>query len=127
MIRREPIQVPEHHELAVAADGTVPLPPSIQEALGLGPGDLLSLTRNQISIRLDLYGELLEDLWLSVKPPNRWRCLEQFLRRTLVSVADDGSIAIPPELMTLHAGDRLVLEVLSQGLSHILYVYRADA
>lgn len=127
MIRRDPILVPEHHVLAVEAEGIVPLPPRVQEALGLEPGDLLALTRNQISIRLDLYGELLEDLRRSVKPPNRWRCLEQFLRRTLASVGADGSVAIPPAFMALQAGDRLVLEVMTQGLSHTLYIYRADA
>lgn len=47
----------------------MPLPPELSESLGLEPGTLLSLTRNDISIRLDLYIGLLEDLRLSVKPP----------------------------------------------------------
>lgn len=97
-----PILLPESYRLEIRSEGLVPLPPELSESLGLEPGTLLSLTRNDISIRLDLYTELLEDLRLSVKPPNRWRCLEQFLSRTLTAVGADGGVALGKELMALH-------------------------
>jgi len=121
-----PILPPDHFALETEAEGRLPLPPAVRESLGLEPGDLLSLTRNEISVRLDLYGELLDDLRRSVKEPQNWRWLEQFLRRTLTAVGEDGSVAIPPELLALRPGDRLVLEVVQQGLGHTLYAYRTD-
>jgi hypothetical protein len=115
----------ERYELAIEVEGRFDFPPGVQEALRLVPGDLFSLTRNQISIRLDLYSELLEDLRSSVKSP--WRCLEQFLGRNLVAVGLDGSVAIPPDLMPLPRGEKIVLEIMPQGLQHVLYIYPADA
>ncbi len=122
-----PVFLPEYFRLEIEAEGFLPFPEELRESLGLEPGALLSLTRNDISIRLDLYTELLEDLRRSVKPPNRWRCLEQFISRTLTSVGADGRVAIPPDFLALHPGDRVVLEVVTQGLGHTLYLYRADA
>jgi len=122
-----PVFFPESFRLEIESEGFLPLPEELRARLGLELGALLSLTRNDISIRLDLYIELLEDLRLSVKPPNRWRCLEQFISRTLTSVGADGSVAIPSDLFALHPGDRVVLEVFTQGLGHTLYLYRDDA
>jgi AbrB family looped-hinge helix DNA binding protein len=113
--------------LEVESDGQIHLPAAVRETLGLEAGDLFSLTRNAISIRLDPYKDLVEDLQRSVQGPARWRFLEQFLRRTLASVGADGSVAIPPKLLPLRAGERLVLEVVAEGFRHALYVYRADA
>jgi hypothetical protein len=113
------------YELAIAAEGRFDFPPGVQEALRLAPGDLFSLTRNRISIRLDRYSELLEDLRRSVTSP--WRCLEQFLGRNLAAVEADGSVAIPSEFMPLPRGERFVLEIMPHGLQHILYLYPADA
>jgi bifunctional DNA-binding transcriptional regulator/antitoxin component of YhaV-PrlF toxin-antitoxin module len=113
--------------LEVETDGQFRLPAAVRETLGLEAGDLFSLTRNAISIRLDPYKDLLEDLQRSVKEPGNWRFLEQFLRRTLTSVGADGGVAIPPKFLALHAGDPLVLEVVAEGFRHALYIYRADA
>jgi hypothetical protein len=113
--------------LEVETDGQVHLPASVRETLGLEAGDLFSLTRNAMSIRLDVYKDLVEDLQRSVKGPANWRFLEQFLRRTLSTVGSDGGVAIPPAFLALRAGDPLVLEVVAEGFRHALYVYRADA
>jgi hypothetical protein len=115
----------ERYELAIEEEGRLAFPPGVQAALKLEPGDLFSLTRNRISIRLDRYSGLLEDLRRSVKSP--WRCLEQFLGRNLVAVGPDGSVAIPPALMPLPSGEKIVLEIMPQGLRHVLYIYPADA
>ncbi len=117
---------PGRFDLVVEAEGRIDLPLLVAEELGLEPGDLLSLTRNEISVRLDPYRDLLRDLQRSVKEPSNWRFLEQFLRRDLTSIGLDGSVAIPPVLFAVHPGDRIVLEILAQGLGHTLYVYRAD-
>jgi hypothetical protein len=90
--------------LEVESDGQVHLPAAVRETLGLEAGDLFSLTRNAMSIRLDLYKDLVEDLQRSVKGPANWRFLEQFLRRTLSTVGSDGGIAIPPKLLAPFSG-----------------------
>jgi bifunctional DNA-binding transcriptional regulator/antitoxin component of YhaV-PrlF toxin-antitoxin module len=116
--------LPERFSLEVRAEGRIPLPPIVRESLGLEPGVLLSLTRNAISVRLDPYDDLLEDLQRSVKEPKGWRYLEQFLRRTLTSVGPDGSVALPPGFLALRSGDLISLEVATEGLRHSLYIYR---
>jgi hypothetical protein len=122
-----PVFLPEYYHLVIESEGCVLLPEDLIQSLDLEPGDLISLVRNDISIRLDLYSELLADLQHSVKPPNRWRCLEQFISRTLSSVGADGGLEIPSDLFSLLPGDRVVLEVLAQGLGHTLYLYRDHA
>ena len=114
------------HCLEVEAEGRFHLPPQVVKELDLQPGDLLALTRNSISVRLDPYKDLLEDLQQSVQQPPRWRYLEQFFQPTLTSVGSDGSVAIPPEFLSVTAG-RLTLEVVTEGLRHALYIYRTHA
>jgi hypothetical protein len=114
--------------LEVEAEGRVHLPPAVVESLGLESADLLSLTtRNAISVRLDPYKYLVEDLRRSVQQPQQWCYHEQFLQRTLTSLGSDGSAAIPPEVLRLTPGDLLTLEVVTEGLRRALYIYRADA
>lgn len=110
--------------LEVEAEGQIHLPTAVQKRLGLEPGDLFSVTKYAISIRLDPYEDLLEDLRRSVKKPGDWRFIEQFLRRTLTSLMADGGVAIPAKLLALKPGDRFVLEVAEEGFRHALYVYR---
>lgn len=122
-----PVLPPEHFSLEVERPGCVHLPPVLQESLDLQPGALLSVQRNTVSIRLDPYRDLLEDLRRSVRESDRWRYLGPFLQRPLTSVGGDGSIAISPDVMELTPGDRLVLEVSTEGIRRTFYLYRADA
>ncbi|HEY2290684.1 MAG TPA: hypothetical protein VGM86_08285 [Thermoanaerobaculia bacterium] len=122
-----PLFPPEHFSLEVERGGQVHLPPVIRENLDLQPGDLLSIRRNAISVRLDLYRDLLEDLQRSVRESDRWRYLGQFLHRPIASIGADGGVEIPPALLELVPGDLVVLEVSTEGLRHALYLYRADA
>lgn len=119
--------LPEHFRLEVEAEGQVLVPQAVREILGLEPGDYLALSRNTISVRLDPYKEILEDLQLSLKEPGKWSYLEPFLRGTLTSLGSDGSVALPPNVLELHPGDRISLEIATEGLRPALYVYRADA
>jgi hypothetical protein len=111
-------------EVEVEAEARVHLPPVVQEILDLQPGDLFSIRRNAISVRLDPYRDLLEDLQRSVREADRWRYLGQFLQRPLTSIGADGGVEIPPDLLELAPGDRVVLEVSMEGLRHALYIYR---
>lgn len=118
---------PELFRLEVEKAGRVPLPAVVQENLRLQPGDLLSVRKNTVSLRLDPYRDLLEDLHRSVRESDRWPYLSQFLKHPLTSVEPDGSIAITPDLLELAPGDRVVLEVSTEALRPALYLYRDDA
>lgn len=122
-----PLFLPATLSLEVEAEGRVHLPPVVQESLELRPGDLLSIRRNAISVRLDPYRDLLEDLQRSVHEADRGRYLGQFLERTLTSIGADGGVEISPDLLKLAPGDRVVVEVSTEGLRHALYIYRTDA
>jgi bifunctional DNA-binding transcriptional regulator/antitoxin component of YhaV-PrlF toxin-antitoxin module len=124
---QSPLSPPEHFSLEVEGAGRVHLPPVVQESLDLQPGDLLSIRRNAISVRLDPFRDLLEDLQRSVHGADRERYLGQFLQRALTSIEADGGVEIPPDLLELAPGDRVVVEVSTEGLRHALYIYRTDA
>jgi bifunctional DNA-binding transcriptional regulator/antitoxin component of YhaV-PrlF toxin-antitoxin module len=120
-----PFRPSEHFSVGVERAGRVHLPPVVQESLDLQPGDLLSIRRNAISVRLDPYRDLLEDLQRSVREADRY--LGQFLQHPLTSIGADGGVEIPPDFLELAPGDGVVLEVLTEGLRHALYLYRVDA
>jgi AbrB family looped-hinge helix DNA binding protein len=122
-----PLFTPEHFRLAVEKAGRVTIPPVVRENLDLQPGDVLSVRRNAVSVRLDLYRDLLGDLQRSVREGDRWSFLDQFLQNPLTSVEPDGSIGIPPNLLELAPRDRVVLEVSTEALRPALYLYRDDA
>jgi hypothetical protein len=110
--------------LTLESRGRVPLPLGVLTALRLLPGDLLSVRPAPLSLRLDLYAEFLTDNWDAVSPVNRWRYVEDFLRRPLVAVEKDGTLEISPDLMILHPGESVILEVVGEGLFHTLYLRR---
>lgn len=122
-----PLFPPEHFRSEVERAGRVTVPPVVQENLNLQPGDQLSVRRNTVSVRLDPYRDLLEDLQRSVREADRWIYLGQFLQNPLTSVELDGSIGIPPDLLELAPGDRVVLEVSTEAFRPALYLYRDDA
>jgi hypothetical protein len=112
----------EQFELVVEIPGRVTLPPEVRAALGLELGDLFTIERNTLSLRLDSYRELLADWGASL--PDCWR--EEFFQRPQTTLEEDGVLPIPSDLLPLSEGDRLVLEVVTKGLSHELYLYRAE-
>jgi bifunctional DNA-binding transcriptional regulator/antitoxin component of YhaV-PrlF toxin-antitoxin module len=116
----------EQFELVVEVSGSVVLPQEVREALSLEPGDFFSIVRNPVSLRLDSFRVFLADNWDAVSPPNRWRYIEEFLRRPLTALEQDRSIKIPPEDFPLSVGDSIVLEVVHRGLSYELFLYRAE-
>ena len=113
----------EQFELVVEVPDRVTLPPEVRAALGLEPGDRFSIERNPVSLRLDSFRELEAD-WRASSLPDHWR--EEFSQRPQTALDGDGSLPIPSDLLPLPEGDRLVLEVVTKGLSHELYLYRVE-
>ena len=121
-----PLGLAEQFEQVVEVAGRAVLPQEVRRALGLEPGDLFSLVRHPLSLRLDSYRAFLLDNWDAVSPPNRWLFIKNFLRRPLTALEPDGVVAIPLEAFPLSAGDHTVLEVVQRGLSYELFLYRAE-
>lgn len=113
----------EQFELVVEVPGRVTLPPEVRAALGLESGDLFAIERNPVSLRLDSFRELEAD-WRASSLPDQWR--EEFSQRPQTALEGDGALPIPSDLLPLPEGGRLVLEVVTKGLSHELYLYRAE-
>ena len=119
-------QLAQPFERVVETAGCLVLPLEVRTALNLQPGDLFSLAKNPLSLRLDSYREFLTDNWEAVSPPNRWRYIEEFLRQPLTALEPDGAVKVPAQLLSLSAGDRIILEVVTRALSHKLFLYRLE-
>ena len=116
----------EQVEVTAGAGGEILLPSGVREALPLGAGALLSVLRQPLSLRLEIYSEFLADNWDAVSPLNRWRYLEAFLSRPLASMGERGDLNLPPGLLPLGEGDRVILEKVRRGLCHELFLYRVE-
>ena len=113
----------EQFELVVESPGRVTLPPEVRTALGLKPGDLFTIERNTLSLRLESYREMLAD-WGANSLPDRWS--NEFFQRPQTTLEGDGALPIASGFLPLAEGDRLILEVVTKGLSHELFLYRAE-
>jgi hypothetical protein len=102
-------------EVPVKAGPVLELPGELAEALGLVPGDLLSLEPAESCLCLEIYREHLTADWRVVSPENRWGFLSEFLSRSLTAVEPGGRLPIPPDLLPLGEGEAAVLHVLSEG------------
>jgi hypothetical protein len=121
-----PLGLAEEFELIVETPGRVALPLEVRAELGLKPGDLFSIVTHPVSLRLESYRELLADC-LEVSLPNRGFYSQGFFRRPWVVLEADGAFTIPGEVgFPFSTGDRLVLDVVTRGLSHELYLYRVE-
>lgn len=117
----------EQVEVRVGPNGEILLPFQVREALGLLPGEVLAILRQPLSLRLEIYSEFLADNWDAVSPENRWRYLEAFLSRPLASLGESGELNLPPGLLPLREGDRVILETVRRGAPcHELFLYRVD-
>ena len=119
------ISVREQVEINVGPHGEILLPFQVREALGLRAGELLSVLRQALSLRLEVYSEFLADAD-AVLQPYRWRYLESFLSRPLASVGEGGGLNVPSGLLPLLEGDRVILETVRRGLFHELFLYRVE-
>ena len=118
-----PLGLAEQFELIVVSAGRLGLPQEVCAALHLGPGDLFSLVKHPISLQLESYREFLAENWEAFSRPTRWLYVEEFLRRPMTALEADWAISIPSAFLPLVLGDRLVLEVVTRGLSHDLFLY----
>lgn len=89
-------------------------------------GELLSVSCQPLSLRLEIYSEFLADDWNAVSPPKRWRYLEAFLSRPLAALGEGGDLKVPPGLLPVREGDRVILETVRRGLCHELFLYRVE-
>jgi len=112
-------------EVIVGPGGEILLPLEVREVLGLRAGELLSVMRQPLSLRLEIYSEFLAD-WEAVLPPYRWRYLEAFLSRPLASLGEGGALNVPPGLLPVREGDRVILETVRRGLCHEIFLYRVE-
>ncbi len=113
----------EQFELVVEVPGRVTLPPEVRAVLSLEPGALFAIERNPLSLRLDSFRELEAD-WRASSLPDHWR--EEFSQRPQTALEGDGSLPIPSDLLPLPEGEKLVLDVVTKGLSHELYLYPVE-
>lgn len=118
--------VREQVEVNVGPNGEILLPVEVREGLGLRAGELLSVLCQPLSLRLEIYSEFLADNWNAASPRNRWAYLETFLSRPLASLGDRGDLKVPPGLLPLQEGDRVILETVRRGLCHELFLYRVE-
>jgi bifunctional DNA-binding transcriptional regulator/antitoxin component of YhaV-PrlF toxin-antitoxin module len=122
-----PLRLAEQFDLVMETPGRVALPLEVRAELGLEPGDLFSIVTNPVSLQLESYRELLMDDLEAVSPSNRGFYTRKFFRRAFTVLEADGAIELPGELVPrFSTGDVAVLEVVTRGLSHELYLYRVE-
>jgi hypothetical protein len=115
------------HDFEVTADedGRVQLPEALIERLKLTEGDLLAFEPGPLSVRIDLFRDVLADNWRALAPEIRSSYLFDFLRRPLAAIGPGGTLALPPEVFPRAAGEGLLVQVVPRGLSDVLYLYRS--
>jgi hypothetical protein len=113
-------------EIELVADdaGQLSLPEDLLTDLELAEGDLLAFEPGPLSLRIDLYRDFLADNWMALGPAVRSAFLMSFLRRPQGAVGPAGTLALPAGIVTPASGERLLLQVVPRGLSHVLYLYR---
>jgi bifunctional DNA-binding transcriptional regulator/antitoxin component of YhaV-PrlF toxin-antitoxin module len=122
-----PLRLAEQFDLVVETPGRVALPLEVRVELGLEPGDLFSIVTNPASLQLESYREFLMDNLEAVSPQNDGFYTRDFFRRAYTVLEADGAIELPGELVPrFPAGERVVLEVVTLGSSHEVYLYRAE-
>lgn len=100
-------------EIAVEAGGRLPLPRELLQSLGLEPGEIVALQPAAGAVTVRFYRQILTFPWETAAPAARWWFTAELLRLPLTSLDETGAILIPPEVLRLAAGDRMVLRVLA--------------
>lgn len=100
-------------EIAVEPGGRLPLPPGLVQSLGLGPGDIVALEPVTEAWKIRFYRQILTFPHQALSPGIRWSFTAELLRLPLTALDETGAIAIPPEVLPLSVGDRLVLRLLA--------------
>ncbi len=98
-------------EIAVEDGGRLPFPPELARSLELAPGDIVALEPLADSWTIRFYRQVLTFPWEEAAPLARWWFTQELLRLPLTALDETGAIVIPPEILRLSVGDRLVLRV----------------
>ena len=98
------------HEIAIETGGRLPLPAELVRPLGLKPGDIVALEPVVNIWKVRFYRQVLTYRW-ETAPGARWWLTAEFLRLPLTALDETGALVIPPDVVQLSAGDRMVLRI----------------
>jgi len=110
---RPPLFQDGSFEIAVEAGGRLPLPPELVRSLGLAPGDIVALKPVAGILTVRFYRQVLTFPWEEAAPAARWWFTMELLRLPLTAMDETGALVLPPEVVRLSVGDRLVLRVVA--------------
>lgn len=112
---RPPLFLNGHFEIAVEEGGRLPLPPELVQPLGLEPGDIVALEPVAGSWTVRFYRQVLTFPWEKAAPRARWWFTAELLRLPLTALDETGALVLPPEIVPLAVGDRMVLRILASS------------
>ena len=110
-------------EIAVEEGGRLPLPPELVQPLGLEPGDIVALEPVAGSLKVRFYRQVLTFPWETAAPRARWWFTQELLRLPLTALDETGALVLPPEIVRLSTGDRMVLRISASSGSSWPHVY----
>ena len=115
----------QRFDLIIKDKGVLPLPERVAVALGLEPGEMVSMERWPGVLYLETMTAFVEAL-AEIHPwvPSWSQRVQVFLSRPVAVVQCNGlDLPIPWALFPLHPGDRVVLQVLYRGSFPEFYLY----
>ena len=107
---RPPLFLNSRHEIVIEAGGRLPLPAELRP-LGLEPGDIVALEPIVDIWRIRFYRQVLTFPWETAAPQARWWFTAEFLRLPLTALDETGALVLPPEILPLSEGDRMILRI----------------
>ncbi|HEU0042604.1 MAG TPA: hypothetical protein VFQ15_09655, partial [Jiangellaceae bacterium] len=108
---RPPLFLNSRHEIVVETGGRLPLPAELVRPLGLEPGDIVGLQPIVSIWKVRLYRQVLTFPWETAAPGARWWFTLEFFRLPLTALDETGALVLPPEVLPLAEGDRVVLRI----------------
>lgn len=101
-------------EILIETEGRLALPPELVRSLGLEPGDIVCLDPLEALgryVKIRFYRQILTFPLDAISLSIRWSFIVEMLRLPLTALEQEGALWIPPEVLRLRPGDRLVLSV----------------
>jgi hypothetical protein len=105
-------------KIPIETEGRLPLLPELLQTLGLEPGDMVGLKSFGDYLTIKFYREILTYRW-EFAPQARWTFTKEFLSLPLTVIEEGGVIAIAPDLLPLHPGDRAHLSVSAAAAGYL--------
>lgn len=108
---RPPLFRNSRHKIVIEAGGRLPLPAELVRPLGLEPGDIVALEPIVTVWKIRFYRQVLTFPWETAAPRARWWFTAEFLRLPLTAIDETGALVLPPEVVPIAEGDRVVLQI----------------